>query len=155
MPHEEARAYFYERQNSLHDLDTAAEELTTGMRINRGDLVSDLAAIPPKAAKDMMGCVRDGARAGNEIAAAAQGLVGVDRDPLGADRSQASGASAQRGADLVGVRRTDLRGAERVGLFYVVEFVVATHQEQRGLAAHHLHQCLDLAIGGGEVEGGP
>lgn len=33
-----------------------------------GDLVSDLAAIPPKAAKDMMGCVRDGARAGNEIA---------------------------------------------------------------------------------------
>ncbi|GFM21095.1 transcriptional regulator [Mycobacterium sp. PO1] len=43
MPHEEVRDYFYERQNYLHDLDTAAEELTTGMRINRGDLVSDLA----------------------------------------------------------------------------------------------------------------
>jgi len=40
MPHEEVRDYFYERQNYLHDLDTAAEELTTGMRINRGDLRS-------------------------------------------------------------------------------------------------------------------
>lgn len=33
-----------------------------------GDLVKDMAAIPPKAARDMMACVRDGARAGNEIA---------------------------------------------------------------------------------------
>lgn len=43
MPHEEVRDYFYGRQNYLHDLDTAAEDLTAGMRIQRGDLVGDLA----------------------------------------------------------------------------------------------------------------
>ncbi|GJF09166.1 HTH-type transcriptional regulator RamB [Mycolicibacterium cyprinidarum] len=43
MPHEEVRDYFYQRQNYLHELDTAAEELTAGMRIQRGDLVGDLA----------------------------------------------------------------------------------------------------------------
>lgn len=43
MPHEEVRDYFYQRQNYLHELDTAAEELTTGMRIQRGDLAGDLA----------------------------------------------------------------------------------------------------------------
>ncbi|MDY6996379.1 MAG: acetate metabolism transcriptional regulator RamB [Actinomycetota bacterium] len=42
MPHEEVRDYFYQRQNYLHELDTAAEELTTGMRITRGELVGDL-----------------------------------------------------------------------------------------------------------------
>ena len=30
MPHEEVRDYFYQRQNYIHDLDTAAEELTSG-----------------------------------------------------------------------------------------------------------------------------
>ena len=43
MPHEEVRDYFYQRQSYLHELDTAAEELTAGMRIQRGDLVGDLA----------------------------------------------------------------------------------------------------------------
>ncbi len=43
MPHEEVRDYFYQRQNYLHELDTAAEALTAGMRIQRGDLVGDLA----------------------------------------------------------------------------------------------------------------
>ncbi len=43
MPHEEVRDYFYQRQNYLHELDTAAEGLTAGMRIQRGDLVGDLA----------------------------------------------------------------------------------------------------------------
>lgn len=43
MPHEEVRDYFYQRQNYLHELDTAAENLTAGMRIQRGDLVGDLA----------------------------------------------------------------------------------------------------------------
>ncbi|MGE2832899.1 acetate metabolism transcriptional regulator RamB [Mycobacterium sp. SMC-4] len=42
MPHEEVRDYFYERQNYLHELDTAAEELTSGMRIQRGELAGDL-----------------------------------------------------------------------------------------------------------------
>ena len=42
MPHEEVRDYFYERQNYLHDLDTAAEELTANMRVQRGDLAGDL-----------------------------------------------------------------------------------------------------------------
>ena len=32
MPHEEVRDYFYQRQNYLHELDTAAEELTARMR---------------------------------------------------------------------------------------------------------------------------
>ena len=30
MPHEEVRDYFYQRQNYLHELDTAAEDLTVG-----------------------------------------------------------------------------------------------------------------------------
>lgn len=42
MPHEEVRDYFYQRQNYLHDLDTAAEELTADMRVHRGELASDL-----------------------------------------------------------------------------------------------------------------
>ncbi len=42
MPHEEVRDYFYERQNYLHELDIAAEELTVRMRMHRADLVRDL-----------------------------------------------------------------------------------------------------------------
>lgn len=37
MPHEEVRDYFYQRQNYLHELDTAAEDLTVRMRMHRGD----------------------------------------------------------------------------------------------------------------------
>src|SRR5215218_2407784 len=36
MPHEEVRDYFYQRQNYLHELDTAAEDLTIRMRMHRG-----------------------------------------------------------------------------------------------------------------------
>ncbi len=42
MPHEEVRDYFYQRQNYLHDLDTAAEDLTARMRMHRGDLRREL-----------------------------------------------------------------------------------------------------------------
>src|SRR5271155_2667106 len=42
MPHEEGRDYFYERQNYLHEPDTAAEELTVRMRMPRAGLVRDL-----------------------------------------------------------------------------------------------------------------
>lgn len=42
MPHEEVRDYFYQRQNYLHELDTAAEDLTTRMRMHRGDLAGEL-----------------------------------------------------------------------------------------------------------------
>jgi len=42
MPHEEVRDYFYERQNYLHELDTAAEELTIRMRMDRAELARDL-----------------------------------------------------------------------------------------------------------------
>jgi XRE family transcriptional regulator, fatty acid utilization regulator len=42
MPHEEVRDYFYERQNYLHELDTAAEDLTARMRMRRGDLAGEL-----------------------------------------------------------------------------------------------------------------
>src|SRR3954470_5060928 len=37
MPHEEVRDYFYERQNYLHELDTAAEDLTIRMRMHRAE----------------------------------------------------------------------------------------------------------------------
>ncbi len=42
MPHEEVRDYFYQRQNYLHELDTAAEDLTIRMRMHRGDLAREL-----------------------------------------------------------------------------------------------------------------
>ena len=42
MPHEEVRDYFYQRQNYLHELDTAAEDLTVRMRMHRADLAREL-----------------------------------------------------------------------------------------------------------------
>ncbi|OBJ04621.1 Cro/Cl family transcriptional regulator [Mycobacterium sp. 1165196.3] len=42
MPHEEVRDYFYQRQNYLHELDTAAEDLTSKMRLHHGDLAREL-----------------------------------------------------------------------------------------------------------------
>src|SRR6201992_1501601 len=42
MPHEEVRDYSYQRQNYLHELDTAAEDLTVRMRMHRTDLSRDL-----------------------------------------------------------------------------------------------------------------
>ena len=42
MPHEEVRDFFYERQNYLHELDAAAEDLTIRMRMHRADLARDL-----------------------------------------------------------------------------------------------------------------
>jgi predicted transcriptional regulator/transcriptional regulator with XRE-family HTH domain len=42
MPHEEVRDYFYQRQNYLHELDAAAEDLTVRMRMHRGDLAGEL-----------------------------------------------------------------------------------------------------------------
>jgi predicted transcriptional regulator len=42
MPHEEVRDYFYERQNYLHELDAAAEDLTIRMRMHRAELSREL-----------------------------------------------------------------------------------------------------------------
>src|ERR1700755_1997225 len=42
MPHEEVRDYFYQRQNYLHELDTAAEELAAKIRLHHGDLAGEL-----------------------------------------------------------------------------------------------------------------
>lgn len=42
MPHEEVRDYFYQRQNYLHELDTAAEDLTIRMRMHRSELARQL-----------------------------------------------------------------------------------------------------------------
>ena len=42
MPHEEVRDYFYQRQNYIDSLDTAAEDLTTRIRLNRGDVRVEL-----------------------------------------------------------------------------------------------------------------
>ncbi|MFH5211652.1 acetate metabolism transcriptional regulator RamB [Antrihabitans sp. NCIMB 15449] len=41
-PHEEVRDYFYQRQNYLHELDTAAEDLTARMRFHRGDVAGEI-----------------------------------------------------------------------------------------------------------------
>ncbi|MEO8816091.1 MAG: acetate metabolism transcriptional regulator RamB [Mycobacterium sp.] len=43
MPHEEVRDYFYQRQNYLHELDSAAEDLTVRMRRHQGELAVELA----------------------------------------------------------------------------------------------------------------
>ena len=43
MPHEEVRDYFYERQNYLHELDTAAEEFIVRMQMTRSELSRELA----------------------------------------------------------------------------------------------------------------
>ena len=43
MPHEEVRDYFYQRQNYLHELDTAAEELANRIRFHRGDVGGEIA----------------------------------------------------------------------------------------------------------------
>lgn len=42
MPHEEVRDYFYQRQNYLHELDTAAEDFTIRMRMHRAELQREL-----------------------------------------------------------------------------------------------------------------
>lgn len=42
MPHEEVRDYFYERQNYLDELDTAAEDLTARVRMHGGELRTEL-----------------------------------------------------------------------------------------------------------------
>jgi predicted transcriptional regulator/transcriptional regulator with XRE-family HTH domain len=42
MPHEEVRDYFYDRQNYLHELDTAAEDLTIRLRMHRAELAREL-----------------------------------------------------------------------------------------------------------------
>ncbi|HEY9303239.1 MAG TPA: acetate metabolism transcriptional regulator RamB [Mycobacterium sp.] len=42
MPHEEVRDYFYQRQNYLHELDTAAEDLATRLRMHHGDFAGEL-----------------------------------------------------------------------------------------------------------------
>lgn len=42
MPHEEVRDYFYQRQNYIHSLDTTAEDLTNRIRMNRGDVRTEL-----------------------------------------------------------------------------------------------------------------
>ncbi|MFD9031932.1 short-chain fatty acyl-CoA regulator family protein [Streptomyces sp. NPDC059567] len=43
-PHEEIREFFYRRQNYLHDIDLAAEELARSLRIRPGDVVRTLTA---------------------------------------------------------------------------------------------------------------
>lgn len=43
MPHEEVRDYFYQRQNYLHELDTAAEDFTNRVRMHRGEVRDELA----------------------------------------------------------------------------------------------------------------
>ncbi|MBD8505965.1 acetate metabolism transcriptional regulator RamB [Hoyosella sp. G463] len=43
MPHEEVRDFFYSRQNYFHELDTAAEQLTTRMRMHHADVRREIA----------------------------------------------------------------------------------------------------------------
>ena len=41
-PHEEVRDFFYQRQNYIHELDTAAEDLTTRMRMHNADIRAEI-----------------------------------------------------------------------------------------------------------------
>ncbi|MDF0528302.1 acetate metabolism transcriptional regulator RamB [Tsukamurella sp. 8F] len=41
-PHEEVRDFFYHRQNYFHEIDTAAEELTTRMRMHSTDVRAEI-----------------------------------------------------------------------------------------------------------------
>lgn len=43
MPHEEVRDFFYQRQNYLHELDSAAEDLAYQLRRHQGELAVELA----------------------------------------------------------------------------------------------------------------
>ncbi|WP_278313633.1 acetate metabolism transcriptional regulator RamB [Lolliginicoccus levis] len=43
MPHEEVRDFFYSWQNYFHELDTAAEQLTTRMRMHHADVRREIA----------------------------------------------------------------------------------------------------------------
>ena len=43
-PHEEVRNFFYQRRNYVHELDEAAEDLTTRMRMHSADVRAGLAA---------------------------------------------------------------------------------------------------------------
>lgn len=42
-PHEEVRDYFYQRRNYIHELDVAAEEMTTRMRMHSADVRREIA----------------------------------------------------------------------------------------------------------------
>ncbi|MFF0545573.1 acetate metabolism transcriptional regulator RamB [Nocardia thailandica] len=44
-PHEEVRDYFYQRQNYIHELDTAAEGLTARIRFHGGDVSTEIARL--------------------------------------------------------------------------------------------------------------
>ncbi|MFD6399938.1 acetate metabolism transcriptional regulator RamB [Nocardia sp. NPDC060249] len=41
-PHEEVRDYFYQRQNYIHELDTAAEDLTARIRFHGGEVSTEI-----------------------------------------------------------------------------------------------------------------
>ena len=41
MHFEQVRDFFYQRQNYLHELDTAAEDMTVRLRMHRADLARD------------------------------------------------------------------------------------------------------------------
>src|ERR1700722_15379492 len=71
-----------------------------------------------------------------------------------ADRAQAAGQRAQRGADLVRLGRADLVRAGGVDELLLVQRLVAAQQDQGEHAVEEVDEGLDLAFGRGLVAGG-
>ena len=80
-----------------------------------------------------------------------QGQVGDDRQVADADRAEAAGQGAERGHDLLRLRRPDVHRAGRVDQLLVRQRVVAAQQHQRQLAVDDLHERLDLPVAGEAV----
>ncbi len=144
----------------VSDLDTPLrlQRVTAdGARLARGDL----AQVGPRADGDVpldvdaaqVGVV--GVGAGEHAPPAAQRLVGdAPGDRRHADRAEAAGQRAERGADLLGLGRADRDGAGGVDELLLVQRVVAAQQDQGERAVQEVHQGLDLARRRGLVPGG-
>jgi len=89
-----------------------------------------------------------------DSAAAAESLVGEDRVPGDPDRAEAAGQRAERGADLLGLRRADVGRRGGVDQLLLVQRVVAADQDQGERAVDEVDEGLDLAVGRGLVSGG-
>jgi hypothetical protein len=81
------------------------------------------------------------------------GLVGEHAQAGDAHRAEASGRSAQRGADLGVLGGPRLGGAGRVAQLGLDQLIVAAQQHQHRLAIESVDERLDLAHGRGRAGG--
>ena len=91
--------------------------------------------------------------AGDEVAAAAKGEVGDQTHAaqgalVGIERSQRAGIGAEPLSDFFGAGGAKGREAGGGGELGFAQLVIAAHQRQDRLIAHHQHQALHLRAGG-------